>query len=177
MKYRVLVAGIAVTTALTGCGESTPSDTQAREIVQESFKYPIVVGHLLWGMGYDTKENISAGPLVDFTKVNGESLAESGQKIYVYHFAAAETLPTGMVWLADFNGGTIAKCSVKLCGKESGIKVIPAGAIAVRKGQIKFRMTDKGWVTDGKITNLGSGYCENPAPGVCYNRLGFDKLQ
>lgn len=156
-----LLIPILVVLSLAACGASIPSDEQARQVVDESFADLKALG----------------ATVIDFRKLNGESLERGGQKLYVYHFLAAAELPGGVAWMkAGLGGGFIkdpGKYSVYLHAES-----LPAGTIAVRRGRITFRLTEKGWLSaDLPVTAAAdNGYCTKlTKPEACYKELKWDK--
>jgi len=174
VKFQALIVASSVAILFCGCGASRPSDAQAHEIVENLFS--------------DIKK-LGAGPLTDFTKSNGESLERFGQKVYVYHFMAATKLPEGVSW---FKGGSNPTNGISVNeGKfveddyfDTRLGTVftqkdklPVGTTAVRRGQITFRLTEKGWIAPGGAENVETGYCTQLEPSNCYKELGYDKLR
>ncbi|SEQ41494.1 hypothetical protein SAMN04488038_106103 [Solimonas aquatica] len=164
MKVILAFVPAAAALLLCACGASKPSDKQAREIVEQSFA---------------DIQKLGAGPLTDFTKANGEALERSGQKIYIYHYLAATTLPEGIAWV---KGGLLGLGQHKFVRDDGrGLYVqkedLPAGTTAVRRGQIEFRQTEQGWVSEGGPQRVDTGYCIDLKPDACYKQLGYDKLE
>jgi hypothetical protein len=149
---------------------SVPSDRQAREVIDHSFKFLTNNG----------------AKIVDFKKINGEQREVSGQKVYVFHYVAAAELPDGFAWQdqglmpdGGFGSGFIkdpAKGPSSLWGRGK-IKPMPKGAFAIRRGNITFRLTDKGWVSADLPDTAQDAWCtEERSPSVCYEQLGWNKI-
>jgi hypothetical protein len=146
----------------TGCGSSSgPSDGQARKVVETSYQDLIKLG----------------AKIIDFRKLNGEAKVIEGQKTYVYHFLVAFELPAGIWWRHELNGVPGGFEYKKRSPDDSigwEINPIRAGATGVGRGTITFRETERGWTDD---LEKDDGYCPpKTSPQVCYNKLGYDKL-
>jgi hypothetical protein len=161
---------------LTGCkSASDPSSDQARKVVETSYQGLIQAG----------------AKIIDFRKLNGEAKVIEGQKTYVYHFLVAFELPAGIGWqtnsiqdsILGSSGGFVkdpgpaARAAMtESPGNFNQIDPLPAGTTGVGKGTITFRETERGW-TDDMPDTRDNGYCPpKTAPQVCYQKLGWDKL-
>ncbi len=145
----------------TSCGPSVPSESQARQIAE----------------GPSGQLTQLGAKMIDFRKLNGVSQEVLGQKIYEYDFLAAFELPAGLAWVKQtaLGGGGFVKDPGP--GWEWGVQSIPRGSIAVEKGKISFRLTEKGWVSDDHPDDLRSGYCTGAtSPQACYASTGFNTV-
>lgn len=160
-KISLLVTVLAAL-LLAACGVSVPSDDQARQVVEKSFADLKALG----------------AKVTDVRKLNGESLEQAGQKLYVYHFLAAAELPGGVAWvkggLMAFGGGGFIKDPGRSNVWMQTVS-LPAGTTAVRRGKITFRQTEKGWLSADLPDTADSGYCTQLKPDACYRELKWDK--
>jgi hypothetical protein len=182
IHIRIALAPLLICTAFSaaGCGPGVPSDKQARQVVDGSFKSI-------------TNDVVK---VVDFRKTNGEMKIKDGQKTYEYHFLAAAELPAGFAWVLDdckgYNPSSgywvdVTPCYIKSppgnprgfhtpSGLILDISALPEGTTAVESGTIAFRYTENGWVTPGVRGSSTFNHCANLKPNECYEKLGWDKL-
>lgn len=151
--------------AQTGVGQSyaggvTPSDEQAWEVVNSSLANLKKLG----------------ATVIDFRKLNGESLQREGQKIYIYHYLTAMELPAGIAWRHSDGvvpGGFTQDIGPNLFFHSESI---PKGTTGVGRGPITFRLTERGWVSAPKPDFAQWAWCRpvRLAPEACYKVLGWD---
>jgi len=141
---------------------SAPSDDQARHVAETSLA---------------SLKDLGA-KIIDFRKLNGESLEREGQKIYIYHYLAAAELPAGVAWVS---GGLLSmgrRGFIRDPG-QSTVYIetvsLPQGTTAIQQGQITFRLTKRGWLSPDLPDVAEMGYCTQLKPEACYKDRGFDK--
>jgi hypothetical protein len=148
--------------SLAACAASDkPSDKQACRLIEESLQYVITLG----------------GKVVDCRKHNAEVHDMMGEKLYDYQFLASVELPAGLIWHEFFAQSSVEKDPG--LGHEPAGQVVrlPKGSIVVRRGEINFRSTEKGWVSYGvNMNTTQDAYCTALKPVDCYTKLGWDKL-
>ena len=160
-----VLSPVAVCVLLTACGSSRPSEQQARAVFDKSFQG-------LANLGVK---------LVDFRKVNAESLEVAGQKIYTYYYLGIAKVPAGLAWEAP---GLMSRGGiVKDPGKGQAISFgggktqsIAEGTIVMRRGKITFRMTENGWVSADLPDTADDAQCGNLKADDCIKQIGWDKL-
>jgi hypothetical protein len=155
---------LAATPAVPG-GSDRPSEQQARVVFAKSFQG-------LANLGVK---------LMEFRKVNAESLEVAGQKVYVWHFLAIEKLPTGLAWAAPglVDRGGIVKDPGKgqpIIFGGGNTQSVPEGTIALRRGKITFRMTENGWVSADLPDTADDALCGKVQLDECIKQVGYDKL-
>lgn len=148
---------------LASCGSSTPSDSQARKVVEASYQDLTQLG----------------AKIIDFRKLNAESKEVFGQKVYEYTFLAAVEFPSGCAWKRNPSMPSFIEV-VRDTGKKSDeiykYTSIPKGTVGVRRGIITFRYTEQGWVSADLPGKFDDGYCTSEQPEACYRELKYDKL-
>ena len=156
--YFVLIVSLFLVS--TAC-QSKPSDTQAREVLAEKYKFLTDLG----------------AKVVDFQKLNGE-VKTLGETTYVYTFLCAVELPSGIAWerhpLLPSGGGFVKDPGVKRIGPFNTYTPLPKGTVGVRKGTINFRSTERGWIA-GDVDWV-EGYCTDLKAQDCYKKLGLNKI-
>jgi len=183
MKQMTIILSLFVCLLTTAGCSSTPSDSQARKIVQTSSAALIEMG----------------AKMVKFEKHNAVSKEVEGQKFYDLEYLAAFKLPSGIAWATNTGlaaiyapgGGFVKDPGVsETYGAGAGTKYtsLPEGTIAAERGTIHFRLTEKGWISGDSLENVQLGYCTGPttgefvvgaprtSPEECFKSLKWDKL-
>jgi len=148
-----ILATICFVALLVGCTSGTPTEKQARTAVASEIQ--------------------EYGPLIMFTKTNGESLEQAGQKRYIFHYWAAASLGDGWAWRSK---STAFKAGIQRQGQTHPLFTpvttkIPSGSTYLARGTIQFRQTENGWVVD-RTEVAEYGFCNpGPSPSECYTSL------
>jgi len=120
------------------------------------------------------------GPkIIDFRKLNAELKEIDGQRVYEYTFVAAIEFPSGCCAWKRIPGSIDVEV-VRDTGKKFDVvntfESIPKGTIGVRKGLIRFRYTERGWLSAELPAYFADGYCPPLKPEACYQLREFNKL-